>query len=139
MLHLWCRLAPLAVTTLNLLRPSRINPKLLLYEILKRVFDYNKTSLVPPGCKVVVGIAPDHYQCHRVYVPKTRAERIAQTVNFFPHNCKVPQNTLGDVAAAAAHRLFTALQNPAPNAPLSENHKSTAVTLERLANIFLKK
>ena len=47
-LHLWCRLIPLAVTTLNLLRPSRINPKLSAYEILNGVFDYNKTPLAPP-------------------------------------------------------------------------------------------
>ena len=122
-LHLWCRIKPLAVTTLNLIRPSRINPKLSAYEILNGVFDYNKTPLAPPGCKVVaheppnkrgacdihgvdgwyLGIAQDHYQCHRVYIPKTRAELIAQTVKFFPHNCNVPQNTSADLEADAAH------------------------------------
>ena len=47
-LHLWCCLIPLAVTTLNLLRPSRINPKLSAYEFLNGIFDYNKTPLAPP-------------------------------------------------------------------------------------------
>ena len=113
----------MAVTTLNLMRPSHIDPKLSAYEILNGVFDYNKTPIAPPGCKVVVhnppnkrgtwdihgvndwylGMAPDHYRCHRVYIPKTRAERIAQTVKLFPHNCNVPQNTSADVAAAAVH------------------------------------
>ena len=34
LLHLWCCLMPLATTTLNLLRPSRINPKVSSYERL---------------------------------------------------------------------------------------------------------
>ena len=116
-LHLWCRLIPLAVTTLNLMRPSRIDPKLSAYEMHNGVFNYNKTPIAPPGCKVIVheppnkrgtwdihgvdgwylGMSPDHYRCHRVYIPKTRAERIAQTVKLFPHNCNVPQNTSTDV------------------------------------------
>ena len=102
-LNLWCRLIPLAATTLNLMRPSRINPKLSAYEILNGVFDYNKTPIAPPGCKVVVheppnkrgkwdihgvdgwylGMASEHYRCHRVYIQKMRAERIAQTVKIF--------------------------------------------------------
>ena len=53
-LHLWCRLITLASTTLNLLRPSRINPRLSAEECLNGVFDYNKTPIAPPGCKVVV-------------------------------------------------------------------------------------
>ena len=107
-LHLWCRLIPLEFSTLNLLRPSRINPKLLAYERINEVFEYNKTPLAHPGCKVLVGIAPDHYRCHRVDVLKTRAERIAQTVKLFPHNCKAPQNTSADVAGAMEHQLIAA-------------------------------
>ena len=57
-LHLWCRLLPLASLTLNLLRPSRINPKLSAYEILEGVFDYNKHPLAPPGCKALIHEAP---------------------------------------------------------------------------------
>lgn len=52
-MHLWCRLLPLATTTLNLLRPSRVNPKLSAEEFLNGVFDYNKTPISPPGCKVL--------------------------------------------------------------------------------------
>ena len=101
-IHLWCWLVPMAVTTLNLLCPLQINPQLPVYKILNRVFDYNKMPLAPLGTKVVVhkppnkrgtwsphsqhgwylGMAPGHYHCHQVYVPKTRTERIAQTVTF---------------------------------------------------------
>ena len=86
-MHLWCRLIPLAITTLNLLRPSRVNPKLSTEEYLNEVFDYNKTPIAPPGCRVLVyemkqqrkhtfsphgqdgwyiGTAPHHYRCHKV-------------------------------------------------------------------------
>ena len=57
-LYLWCRLLPLATTTLNLLHPSRINPKLSAYELIHGTFDYNKTPLAPPGSKVLVYDAP---------------------------------------------------------------------------------
>ena len=52
-LHLWCRLIPLSVTNLNLLRPSWLNPKLLAYELLEEKFDYNKTP-IPPPVKIVL-------------------------------------------------------------------------------------
>ena len=41
-LHLLCWLIPLAMTTLNLLRPSRINTRLSAYEILNGAFDFKK-------------------------------------------------------------------------------------------------
>ena len=63
------------------LQLSRINPKLSAYNQVWGTFDFNKTSLAPPGCKVVVhesavqrdsfgkhgkigyycGWSPDHY------------------------------------------------------------------------------
>ena len=53
-LHLWCRIIPHAVIMLNLLRKSRINPKLSGHAILHGEFNYNATLLAPPGTKVVV-------------------------------------------------------------------------------------
>jgi hypothetical protein len=41
-IHLWDRLIPQAVITLNLLRQSRINPKLSAHAQLNDLFDYNK-------------------------------------------------------------------------------------------------
>jgi len=51
-LHLWCRLLPQAFITLNLLRGSRINPKLSAYAQVKGQFDYNRTPIGPPGTRV---------------------------------------------------------------------------------------
>ena len=53
-MHLWCRLLPQAVTTLNFLRPSRINPRISAEAILNGQFNYDRTPLAPPGTGVIV-------------------------------------------------------------------------------------
>ena len=53
-LHLWCCLLPQATQTLNLLRRSQINPRLSAEAQLNGVFDYNRTSMAPPGTKVLI-------------------------------------------------------------------------------------
>jgi hypothetical protein len=52
--HLWCRLVKQAQQTPNLLRTSRINPRLSAEAQLNGQFDYNRTPLAPPGIKVVI-------------------------------------------------------------------------------------
>jgi hypothetical protein len=86
------RLIKQAVMTLNMCRPSRINPKLLAYQQVWGNFDFNKTPLAPPGCKVVVhdrpmergawachgvvgyyiGPAMKHYRNYNSYIPATK-------------------------------------------------------------------
>ena len=53
-LHLWDRLIPHATLTLNLLCPSRINPRLSAEAQLNGAFEFNRTPLEPPGTQVVV-------------------------------------------------------------------------------------
>ena len=57
-LHLWDRLIPHATLTLNLLCPSRLNPRLSAEDLLNGAFDYNRTPLAPPVTRVVVHEAP---------------------------------------------------------------------------------
>ena len=57
-LHLWCRLLPQSIVTLNLLRPSRINPNLSAHAQLHGLFDFNATPFAPPGTKVIVHLKP---------------------------------------------------------------------------------
>ena len=45
----WCRLLPQAELTLNLLRASRLNPKISAYAQLEGTFDFTRTPLAPPG------------------------------------------------------------------------------------------
>jgi hypothetical protein len=89
-LHLWDRLLPQALLTLNLLRGSRINPNLSAYAQLHGAFDFNRTPIAPPGIKVMIhekppvrgtwqphavpgwylGPAMLHYRCYRVWPAK---------------------------------------------------------------------
>jgi hypothetical protein len=131
------------------MRPSNVNPKLSAYELLNGVFDYNRTPLAPPGTKVIVhtptdkrktwqthgvegwyiGMAPEHYRCHRVYIPSTRSERITQCVKFLPHSCTIPHTTPRDSAMTAANKLIEALQHPAQDAPFVEDRNNTGEAL----------
>ena len=104
----WCRLLPQAEMTLNMLRPSRLNPRLSTYAQLSGDFDYNKTPLVPLGTNVLVyetptsrkswathgvegwyvGPAIEHYRNFRCYIPTTGSEHIVETVEFFSQACE---------------------------------------------------
>jgi hypothetical protein len=51
-MHLWDRLLPHAVITLNLLRTSCLHPQLSAAVHYHGLVDYNKTAFAPPGCKI---------------------------------------------------------------------------------------
>jgi hypothetical protein len=57
-LHLWDRLLPQAEITLNLLRTSRLHPKLSAAAHFHGLVDYNKTAFAPPGCKIIAHKKP---------------------------------------------------------------------------------
>ena len=155
-LHLWCRLLPQATATLNLLRSSRLNPRLSAEEHLNGTFDFYRTPLAPLGTKVVlheapqqrqtwaphgvdgwyVGYAPDHYRCYTVHVTKTNATRIGSTVEFFPTHSRMPQTASSDHAMRAALELVTALRNPAPAAPFAPLGLQQLQALQQLADLF---
>ena len=48
-LNKWDSLLPQAVITLNLLRTSRLNPKLSAHALLNRPYNFNATPMSPPG------------------------------------------------------------------------------------------
>ena len=101
---LWDKLLPQTILTLNLLQQPNVAPTVLAYQYVHGSFDYNKTPLAPLGCAVqlyesntrrgtwaehstdgwYIGTLMEHYRCHRIYVKKTRSERISDTV-FFKH------------------------------------------------------
>ncbi len=58
-LQLWDRLTPQVETTLNMLRPSRIDPIMTAYEAIHGPYDWNHFPLAPPGCKAVIYEAPE--------------------------------------------------------------------------------
>ena len=104
-MYLWCRLLSQSCTTLDLMRNSKMNPKMSTEAQLNGAFYYNHTLLVPLGTKAIIhnnpgargtwyiqrtkgwyiGGAPKHYQFWTICVTKTAAEHVSDTVNFF-HN-----------------------------------------------------
>ena len=54
----WDRLLPQAVLTLNLLRNSRVNPKLSAHAFLHGNFNFNTIPLAPPATKILVHTKP---------------------------------------------------------------------------------
>jgi hypothetical protein len=85
---------------------------------LNGALDYNKNPFMPPGTKILIyektsnrrtwaahgikgwylGRAPNHYQCHQVYITMTASECIADMVEFFPHHCSMPNTSSADAA-----------------------------------------
>ena len=155
-LHLWDRLLPQALITLNLLRTSHINPKLSAQALIFGLFDFNRTPLAPPGTKVLIhakpnnretwaphgvdgwylGPALEHYRCYRVYANETKAERIADTLAWFPTTVTMPTTTSTSEAIAAANDLVTALSNPTATDTLAPMTNDQRQALHQLAEIF---
>ena len=155
-MHLWCRLVPHAVITLNFLRPSNLNSKLSAYAQLKGAFDYNATPIAPPGCKTIVYKSPDQraswgdrgidawylgpemsrYRCHMVYAPQSQAECTAKTVDFFLHNCAVPQSSPLANATRSADVLATALKGYQQNALFTAPGDLQYQAIKAISKIF---
>jgi hypothetical protein len=58
-LKLWDKLLPQAMVTLDLLRKSRINPRMSAYAQLNGHFDFSRTHLAPPGTRIIAHEKPD--------------------------------------------------------------------------------
>jgi hypothetical protein len=155
-LHFWDRLLPQAEITLNLLRTSRLHPQLSAAAHFHGLVDYNKTSFAPPGCKIIAhekpgkrrtwaphgqhgySLGPEmhHYRCQNVYISSTASERIVDTLEFFPHNYKMPQLSSTDILIMAAKDMTDALQNTHPEVPFTHVGDDTISALAELAKIF---
>ena len=150
----WDRLLPQAFLTLNLLRPSRLNPKLSAEAYLNGQFDFNASPLAPPGTKVAVhskpgqrntwdpnckegwyvGPALEHYRCAQCYMPATRSVVTSDTVLFLPHEIPFPEVKIDDFLRQAATDLISILTHPPPSTvPSLEAGDATKNALLKLA------
>jgi hypothetical protein len=89
-----------AVMILNMVRTSRINPKLVAATQMFGQYDFNRAPMAPPGTRIIapetpgrritwaphvqygwyIGTALEHYRFYMVYITKTRSKRIVETV-----------------------------------------------------------
>ena len=151
----WDQLLPQAELTLNLLRSSRINPRMSAWTQLEGTFNFNATPLAPPGTPIIVhekpsqraswaphgldgfylGPALNHYRCYRTYVTNTKGTRVSDTVEFLPRKYNIPQLSSQEVALIAARELTHALQHPLPKGPLQVSDPHLAA-IRQLSTIF---
>ena len=154
-IQLWCQFIEQGQDTLNMLRTSRVNPRLSAYAILDGQFEFDRTPLAPVGTKALVfldpkkrttwqshaidawyvGPAKKHYRCYKFFIPETKGYRIANTAKFYPAHCKTPRIEPGDTIRLAAQDLIAAIKQNNKLAPISLHHKHTEA-LRKLAAIF---
>ena len=127
----WCKNFEKGNINLNILQPSRLNPKLSAYAQVFGAFDYQKKPLPPPGIKVLahvlphnrcsfelhtikgfsVGVAMEHCCCFDIFIPSTGEVRIDDTVRWFPHvSLKLPIPTKDKFLRRSIDDLHTTLQ-----------------------------
>ena len=155
-LHLWDKLLPQAELSLNLLRGSRINPKLSAYAQIHGHFDFNRTPLAPPGIRVLVHIKPherttwsphgadgwytgpalESYRCYTVWMWDTRATRLCDTLTWFPTKTTMPLANSNDLILAGIADIVRALQNPSSGSPLAPLTDSQHDALTQLTSIL---
>ena len=78
----------------------------------------------------------DHYQCYRVWIPSTHAERMADTIQFFPTTLRTPTLSHRDATLQAARELTHALQNLHNVNPLSQLSDNQLRALHQLSTFF---
>ena len=83
-----------------------------------------------------MGPATKHYRCYCCYVPESQHEQISDTVEFFPHEVKMPAQSSTDKALQAIQDLIHMIQNPTPPTPFPTFGPEHTTALEELANIF---
>ncbi len=103
-LSLWCHLLKPTKLTLNLLRQSQVAPNTLAFVHIHGTHDYMRKPFAPIGCAIQMhvklderrswdtrsepgfnqGTSMEHHRCFQVYVTRTQAMRVSDTV-FFKH------------------------------------------------------
>ena len=127
----WDRLLPQAVITLNLLRNSRVNPKLSAYSYLFGPYDFNACPMAPPGTLVAVHTKPNkrkswdphakrgwyigpslsHYRNFRIFLPNTKSEIVSDTVDLFADTKEIPTISNDEFIQQALMDILAVLQN----------------------------
>ena len=152
----WAHLICHAVITLNMLRPSGINPCISAYTQVQGIFNFNCTPLAPAGCKVIirdrtdeqslwsdhgslgyyVGPAMKHFHNYNVLLDATKKIRQSNTVNFFPFACEDPTITPTETLPLIIEDLLTILKDPPPMLPFLPHSLNLTTAVEALQLIL---
>jgi hypothetical protein len=152
----WDLLIPMVVLTMNMLRPSKINPAISAHTQVMGVFDFNKTPIAPAGCKVIVHDrrmergswadhgtdgyfiepAPHHYRNFTCWIPTTNATRISNTVEFFPTQDKLSTPDRLDQMGIILQQLLDLLQDPGHHTIFSDPSDELIATIKGLQDLY---
>eukprot|EP00804_Cyclotella_cryptica_P014738 CCRYP_021242-RA/>CCRYP_021242-RA protein AED:0.23 eAED:0.23 QI:0/0/0/1/1/1/2/0/599 len=120
-----------AIITLNLLRPSRIDPtKSAYHQVHGHRYDWNAYPLAAPGTKAIIYESPttqtawgargldawycgrvfDHYRNMMFYVPSTKAYRVSGSYDLFPQHCILPTFTPEQNSSEVHRELFESIK-----------------------------
>lgn len=155
-IHLWDRLLPQALITLNLMRSSRIHPRKSAWAQYSGQFDFNRTPIAPPGIRVLVhekpgvrttwsphaldgcytGPALESYRCYTVWMFDTRSERICDTVTWFLTKVTMPIAHSNDLILARILDIANALKSPSTGSPLAPQADSHVAKLNEIINLL---
>ena len=144
----WCRLLPQVDLSVNIVRPSRQNPRLSAWATMEGEFHFDATPIAPPGSKMYIHDKPGkrktfgmnampawylgpcfkHYRTFRGIVPSTGGERLSDTVRFKHHAIAIPDLTPADRILEATRQLNDAIRQQPRRAPMEE---ITAIELLR--------
>ena len=133
-LQLWCQILPHAEHQINLLRKSMVMPTISAFAYMYGQHDYNahpfspivfesdmhamprgrKTSESHTKTGYYLATSWGNYQCHKVWIRKTKSTQVDQTV-FFKHKYLTwPTITATDALLQAGDNICNALANIAP-------------------------
>jgi hypothetical protein len=155
-LHLWDCLVEQAVITLNLLRGSRLNPRLSAWAQFHGPLDFNCTPIAPPGIRVIAHDKPadrdtwsphgsdgwyngptlESYRCFTVWIWDTRQTRITNTLSWFPSKVTMPLASSTDLILAGIQDIIRALTHPSANSPLAPRTDSEVQALQDLTTLL---
>ena len=148
-LKLWDESIEQAELTLNHLVPYSLDPTLCAYDGLHpHPYDFIAHPIAPFGTLVVVhekpadrgtwaphgvkgwylGPAMKHYHCWRTWIIHTQAERITDTIEWFPSPLKLPGRSPHAMVTAALHDLVTALKDFPGNAIVRRDQLDSHIT-----------
>jgi hypothetical protein len=81
----------------------------------------------------------NHYRCQHVYIASTASERIADTLELFPHNSPMPQMSSTDRILVAAQDMTDASKHPHPDVRFATIGDYTIAAPKKLSEIFTRK
>ena len=134
-LQAWEHLLPQAEITVNLLRGSNLDPTKSAWENLHRQsYDFDKHPIAPVSTQVIAfegpeqrsswaphgiegfytGPALQHYRCYTVFIPRTVATRVVDTLTWHPTMLPMPTLDTGEMlgeAIALLQRALTIMAN----------------------------